>query len=113
MIMALILAKNPLTAGEGGTENELINKILSYVENNFKEDITLKTLSKYFGYAEGHLSRVFHRYVKISFPRYVNQRRIDYIQQKQQSENKALSQLIFESGFKSFQTYYRTKNSLK
>lgn len=110
MIISLILKESPLIIGESASEQELINKILLYVENNFKENISLKSVAKSLGYAEGHLSRVFHRYVKTSFPRYVNQRRLDFVEQNILKKNQPLSNLIYEAGFNSFQTYYRSKN---
>ena len=109
LIMALILKKCGLTQGERGSENGLIHKILSFSQENFKENISLKSVAKELGYAEGYLSRVFHHYFKESYPRYVNGLRLNYIERELQKKEKNVTELIFEAGFNSFQTYYRSK----
>ena len=109
LIMALILKKCGLTQGERGSENGLIHKILSFSQEHFKENISLKSVAKELGYAEGYLSRVFHHYFKESYPRYVNGLRLNYIERELQKKEKNVTELIFEAGFNSFQTYYRAK----
>ncbi|MBQ7408866.1 MAG: helix-turn-helix transcriptional regulator [Clostridia bacterium] len=109
LMMALIEREFGLEDGQRGNESGLINKILFAVQEKFKEDISLKRLAKEMGYAEGHLSRVFHQYFKESFPHYVNALRLDYIERELKMGEKNVTQLIFEAGFNSFQTYYRCK----
>ena len=83
-----------------------IKNLLYYIENHFKENITLESISKHFGYSSCHLSRLFHSYFTISISRYINNMRIKYIESKKTTADNLLA-LIYESGFQSPQTYYR------
>lgn len=109
MITALIVKEIGLINGERNVENELINRILAYVSEHFKEKLTLKSVARALGYAEGHISRVFHKYVNEGFPKYVNGLRLDYVEKNLKKQDKNVTELIFEAGFSSFQTYYRSK----
>lgn len=111
MIMSLIESVIALTEADNNREDDLINRILTYIHNNFNESISLKSAARSLGYAEGHLSRVFHKYIKESFPCYVNRLRFEYVQNHNESKEN-ITQLIFDAGFRSIQTYYRTKKQL-
>ncbi|MBQ7339296.1 MAG: helix-turn-helix transcriptional regulator [Clostridia bacterium] len=110
--LALYLLEPYLTYVDSGTNDEtaLAKQLLIYVNENFKTDINLKMLAKKFGYSVEHLSRVFNRYVKSSLPNYVNGLRHDYINEELKKNPKQnITTLLFSAGFKSVQTYYRTK----
>lgn len=95
---------------------DLIKKIISYIEKNFKEDISRSSIAKALGYTESHISRTFHKYIGHSIPHHVNLLRIDYIEkQRKKDKTKNIIELIMDSGFKSVQSYYRNKkaNALK
>lgn len=90
---------------------ELIHKILSYIQENYTKDISRSSISEALGYTEAHVSRVFHRYMGIGIPRYINGLRFDHVKYLRRSGDKRSDiELIYESGFKSEQTYYRYKN---
>ena len=108
LVMSIILGHCKLVDAENKGEGELINRILTYAQQSYRENITLKSVSHALGYAEGHLSRVFHKYVNESFPSYVNRLRLEYVQ-NHLDEGENVTKLIFDAGFRSIQTYYRTK----
>lgn len=90
---------------------ELIHKILSYIQENYTKDISRSSISESLGYTEAHISRVFHRYMGIGIPRYINGLRFDQVRYLRRSGDKRSDlELIYESGFKSEQSYYRYKN---
>lgn len=89
---------------------DLIKKILVYIDENFKENISRKSLAKALGYTEAHISRIFHQYIGHSIPSHINTLRIEYIEQAKQAFPKANKTfLIMTSGFRSLQSYYRNK----
>lgn len=65
---------------------DLIQSILFYIKNNFKEDITLQSIAKEFSYSESHLSRLFHSYFPYSVSFYINTLRIEYINKEKNVE---------------------------
>ncbi|MBQ8320125.1 MAG: helix-turn-helix transcriptional regulator [Clostridia bacterium] len=92
----------------GRDERVLVRKILGYVQAHYREDASLKRLARELGYAQEHISRVFHRYVKKSISEYVNGLRLTYIaERKRAGDGRKMAELIYDSGFKSLQTYYR------
>ncbi len=108
-ITSSIIKEFGLMDGEVKSEDELINKILSFIAENFKTNITLKSVSKALGYAEGHISRIFHEYVDEGFCKYVNGLRLEFVERERKITDKKLNELIFDAGFNSIQTYYRAK----
>ena len=87
----------------------LIKKVLSYIHKNFKSDISRKQSAKELGYSEEHISRVFAKFMKTSISGYVNDLRLDYVENNKKTTQKPLTELIFEAGFNSQRTYYRVK----
>ena len=87
----------------------LVKRILTYVNENFKGDVSLKTVAKSLGYTEAHVSRVFNKYVKKSLSCYANELRLNEVIKLTKAENKPVTQAVFDAGFKSLQTYYRVK----
>ncbi len=110
LFLALLLADYQFTSIDYGKDNELIRKILNYVGNNYCSDISLSTIAKEFGYSAEHLSRVFHKYLKTGIPQYVNDLRLKHVEQLIKTHpEKKMTEIIFDSGFNSIQSYYRNK----
>ena len=114
LFLSLIEEKLPMAPGKEKDETQLIRMILSYLSSHFREDVTLPYLAKKFGYTEAHVSRVFHRYTNTGLPRYLNRLRLNYVEDRRKNDPAAdLTQVIFESGFKSIPTYYRAKTQIE
>ena len=111
LIFAMLFDKIVFTDQPQGNDYQLIKDVLIYIEQNFRSDISRKTIAKALGYTESYVSRVFHRHVGYTIPRYVNILRIEYVEQNKDG-NKNLTSLILDSGFKSVQSYYRNKKEL-
>lgn len=104
-IFSLIFAKLELSQEKYATDETLMRKILQYVDDNFKEKLSLEVIAKNLGYSREYVSRVFHRYMKRGLNEYINERRLDYISRADKTRKK--TELALESGFSSMQTYYR------
>lgn len=104
-ILYLIFQAVGLTSAHLPKNISIIKEVLSYIEENYTSDITLDSIAKHFGYSTCHLSRLFHSYMNVSIPRYINNKRIQYILSKKKTEK--LFDLIEKAGFNSPQTYYR------
>ena len=88
----------------------LVKKILRYINENFREKISLDSISKEFGYSTAHISRTFGRFVKKSIPDYVNEIRLNEVNRLTSETDRKITELIFTAGFNSLQTYYRFKS---
>ncbi|MGN1061544.1 MAG: AraC family ligand binding domain-containing protein [Candidatus Scatosoma sp.] len=110
LFLSLIETRLNMVPGKEKDETQLIREILSYLSEHFREDVSLPKIARRFGYAEAHISRVFHRYVTTGLPRYVNRLRLHCVESEMRNSPEAdLTRAIFDAGFKSVPTYYRAK----
>ena len=113
LMLSLLFEKLQFCKETERDEVALVRKILAYIQKHYREDATLKTLSKELGYTREHISKVFHRYVKKGLSQYVNGLRLEYIERlRAQGDTRSIVELLYEAGFKSQQTYYRFKKSV-
>ena len=95
---------------KGKNERALVREILGFLQAHYREEISLKRVAKELGYTQEHISRVFHRFVKMSLSDYTNTLRLDYIDGLRiRGDERSGAELAFEAGFNSLQTYYRAK----
>ena len=110
LIWSLLAEKLRFTRGGVQDERALIRQILSYIQENYQGEVSRKKIAKALGYAEGHISRTFHKYLKVGIAEYVNKIRLLHVEsQKRAGDRRKITQLIYEAGFSSQQTYYRVK----
>ena len=86
----------------------LIPEILTYIDENSKNDLSLVTVSKKFSYTPEHFSVIFNRYIGISFRNYLNGVRL-YKVEKLLNEGYGVCTAAVNEGFRSLNTYYRAK----
>lgn len=88
---------------------EMFCQILHYIEQHFRENLTLQTMAKDLGYSKYYLSRYFNSFFNKNFKRFVNEYRISYAKQLIfQSENKlSMTEIAYKSGFQSVRNFNR------
>ena len=110
LVWSLLVEKLVFVEEKNRGEVALIRRALIYLQENFKGEVSRKSLAQKLGYAEAHLSRVFNRYLRMGIAEYVNSLRLEYIEQKFAENNGAgLLEVIYDAGFNCPQTYYRAK----
>lgn len=113
-MLARLLEGTALVEVEEGRDVGLIRRILSYINRHYREPITMASVATGLGYSAAHLSRVFHHFMKTNVKAYINRLRLSYIKQRLSEDPKAdITPLIFEAGFGSIQSYYRSQNGLE
>jgi AraC-like DNA-binding protein len=85
---------------------ELLDKILSFVEDHLLEEITLDNTAKRFFVSRSTISNIFRKEINISFYRYVTQRRLVA------AKNFILEEFPMDSiaekvGFSDYSSFYR------
>lgn len=89
---------------------ELLERILSYVEENLNRKITLEQVAKQFYVSESTVSGVFRKEMGVSFHRCVTQRRL--ISAKSRIlEGTALDRVAEQVGFADYSAFYRAFKS--
>lgn len=57
-------------------QDDIQQKILSYIDDNLNSDLSLCNISKHFGYNSNYFSERFKRMTGINYNRYINERKI-------------------------------------
>lgn len=86
---------------------ELYSMVLYYLEDNFKENLTLDKAASDLGYSPYYLSRFFNRYFQCSFNDYINMIRLRNFINILKENNFNITYCAYESGFTSIRTFNR------
>lgn len=90
-----------------------LKEILSYVEENFPQDLSLESLSAKFGMSPFYLSKIFHSITGMNFRRYINFIRVSEADYLLTNSSKAITDIAFECGFNSIRTFNRAFKDIK
>jgi len=85
----------------------LVDRIIRYVAENFREDITLNSAAQALGYEKHYLSRCFHTVIPMHFSRYVNLYRVDAATELMQNTDLPITEIALKSGFQSIRSFNR------
>lgn len=86
---------------------ELEQQLLIYLDAHYTEALSLETLAREFGVSRFVLSRLFTDKLHISFPHYVNTKRLEYSKILLKSTNLSVTQVALDAGFGSSRTFFR------
>lgn len=90
------------------TGNDLMCKILLYIQDHYKSDISLKSLSDALGYSYSYLSAYFHKNFGIGFSEYVNRFRLEEAAQLLKNTDMNVTQAAMNSGFTTIRNFNLT-----
>ena len=88
-------------------DQNLIEEVLAYINENYKEEIDLESLSKHFGYSKYYFSRMFNNFLNINITSYLSMVRLQAAIELLKQGKKTVSDAAYEAGFASIQTFYR------
>ncbi len=90
------------------TDGILYQKVISYVADNFKKDISLKQIAMEFGYNEKYLSAAIHSLTGIHFSEFIAMYRIECAKELLiKNSERSVTQIALECGFKAVNTFNR------
>jgi len=108
VILSAISSDNPPIEKEPDRQSDLMCEILKYAAENIESDLSLKNLGYYFGYSEGHLSRLIHRFLNENWTQYVNRLRVKKADGLiSQGKDVKISDVAFAVGFENLNSFYR------
>lgn len=91
----------------------LMSEIATYISENYKQNISLRSLSIHIGYDYCYLSKAFNDMFSMSFTDYLNTFRLDHALSLLTNSNLAVTDIAFESGFQSIRSFnYIFKNRM-
>lgn len=91
---------------QSSQNSTLIHQIISYVSQNFKNNITLKSIAESLGYNYQYFSNYLHKYT-IDFTSLLNQYRLDYAKYLLKNSNFSITNIAFECGYNNMRTFNR------
>lgn len=107
LVLGVILENSVLENNESPVDTELVSKILFFVNENYREDISPSSVAEHLGYSQSHISRYFKACCGINLVRYINLIRLRRAIMLMNEGNHNITYCILESGFSSANTFYR------
>lgn len=89
------------------TDPELAQKLIDYIEKNFKEPLSINHLASVFGFSPSYISHIFCDQLKISFRTHLGAVRSEYAADLIRTTKKSLTEISCDSGYISLNTFCR------
>lgn len=87
------------------TKTELLKKVLQYIDQNYKQKLTVLELASHIQMSEGHFSRFFKSLVRMTPMEYINTIRINKACTLLQKSNRKMLDIALDVGFQN-QSYF-------
>lgn len=97
----------PYPSGGSGTTIEKIIMACNYITDNCEHEITLESAASYIGFSPCYFSRIFKKVTNYNFVEYLTLQRIKRAQMLLSDSDIAITELSYQSGFKSISTFNR------
>lgn len=79
--------------------NDVLREIIAYVNNHYKDSLTLDNMARQTGFSREYFCRFFKQHMGITFLRYVNEVRISHAGRLLSDTDLSISEIMQESGF--------------
>ena len=86
---------------------ELTSRIISYIDENFQEPLTISYIANEFGYSPSYIANLFCDKLKIPFRTYLGSVRAEYAASQIRTTQKSLTEIAYDSGCNSLNTFCR------
>jgi len=108
--LGLLLQNMDLTGAPAAAEETGITRVLLYLNDHFKDNVTLSSAASALGFNASYLSRKFGETLGIGFNQYVSMLRLREAVRLLE-RGAPVSFCVYESGFRSARTFYRVFES--
>ncbi len=86
-------------------ENKRLKKILTYIDDHYKENLQLNDLAKGFSLTPSYLSSYFKKNTSMTFLDYYNQLRLSHAVNEMLTTTQALETIAFSNGFSDYRSF--------
>lgn len=108
IVFGLLVNHYPASYVRNNSGADIMIRILSYIEEHFTEDLSLKSIAETFNYNKYYVSHMFKKYVGENFKNYINTVRLQHIIESfNKTKEKNISSLAHRCGFNSMPSFYR------
>ena len=88
-------------------DSEVINAVLTYINNHYREELSLENVAGFAGFSRYYFSRSFKKQTGYSFKDYLCQKRLQVAMDLLIRTNRSMRDVAIESGFGSVATFNR------
>lgn len=92
---------------EHSTKTKVLHKILLFVDENYMNDCTLKTVAKHLQYDYAYLSKLFVHMTGMTFTEYLTQYRVLQAGYLLKNSQKSISEIAINCGFNNLRSFNR------
>ncbi|MDK2805752.1 MAG: hypothetical protein PWR08_1306 [Thermoanaerobacterium sp.] len=89
------------------TQTKVLYKILLFIEQNYSNDCTLKSVAEQLNYDYPYLSKLFVQQMDMTFTEYLNSYRISQACYMLRNSNLSISEIAFNCGYNNLRTFHR------
>lgn len=89
------------------TDQILIHNVLSYIQNNFTKDISLKQIASNLGYSYNYLSKYLNETLELSYVDFVNENRISYALYLLKNTDSSITDIAYTCGYSNVRSFNR------
>lgn len=104
-VFSEFVTDNPATLST--KKNDVLSEIFLYLNDHYKEKISMNSIGKALGYNPKYLSQCLSVLPEISFPTILNSLRVDYAKSLLLKSNFKIIDIAYECGFESEQSFHR------
>jgi AraC-like DNA-binding protein len=104
-----IRRNNIASASEGQAKqgSDVVRQVMRYIHNHYRDEITLSLVAKHFHMSPSTLSKMFKTHLGSNFLDFLHEVRIRHACSLLQSTEMSISQISYEVGYGSYQTFSR------
>ena len=88
-------------------DSEVINAVMTYINNHYREELSLENVAGFAGFSRYYFSRSFKKQTGYSFKDYLCQKRLQVAMDLLIRTNRSMRDVAIESGFGSVATFNR------
>ena len=88
--------------------NTVEKEMISYIQQNFKEKISLKEFGEQFHLSEKYISRYFKEHFHITLSQYITHLRLEYAKQLLQDTDTPVTEIAMQSGYQNVSYFIRS-----
>ncbi|MBE6702423.1 MAG: helix-turn-helix transcriptional regulator [Ruminococcaceae bacterium] len=107
VILGTVLRQIELGALGKPQDTDLPAKLLFYINEHYKENISTATVARALGYSQNYISKCFRACFQIGINRYINTMRLKNAVTLLREKKTSITDCALESGFASLRTFYR------
>ncbi len=100
-----VVNKNGTKVNSDNTDNDIAARIMIYIQEHFKEQISLGNIAEYLGYSYSYTSAVFKNIFHKSVSDIVNEHRLDYAKKLLKKNTHTITEVAELSGFSTIRNF--------